>query len=355
MIKTEYSIPKRIKKTIPTGSCSVNGLLALELALDTSESHALWRSTLPSRESFKSGMPLFWPEQLQALLPPESAKLLRKQQSKLARDWTAISAAFPNLAHEVYTYNWLLVSTRTFYYTPPNMTADETPEADECLAIVPFGDYFNHHSSSIFPSSSTAEVAAVCKVNYSPASYEFVTSGTVPRGAELFISYGSHSNDFLLVEYGFTLPENAHAVVALDEVILPLLSAEQKNILKWADYLGNYVLSHQTEGLDEDEDGDVDASEMACYRTTTALRLLCMPLRKWKRELSRGFDDSDSFQEQMNELLGSALKTYADFAEKKLQQISLLGDKGLASQKDVLTTRWKEILSQLTMAMERLK
>ncbi|KAJ9613983.1 hypothetical protein H2200_002119 [Cladophialophora chaetospira] len=351
LIRTEFSLPKRIKKAITTGDLhdgSVNGLLALELAQDNSKAYALWRSTLPSLTDTKESMPLFWPTSLQDLLPPPALALLRKQQSKLHRDWTAVSGLYPNLTLEAYTHAWLLISTRTFYYTPPGQAAEDTPIADECLAIVPFGDYFNHSSSS----STSSPSSTTLKVNYSPTGYEFTTDAEVPAGAELFISYGSHTNDFLLVEYGFILPaaENAHDAVALDAVVLPLLSAEQKKALERENYLGNYVLNNHQEG--EDEGGS--ESEVVCYRTTVALRLLCMPTRKWRRGLASGFDDQDGFPGEVTVLLGNALSSYIEMAETSLTMISQL-DNGSASQRDMMTRRWDQILAQLMTVSHRIK
>ena len=372
LIKTEISLPKRIRAAIPSGSCSVNGLIALELALDTSKTYTLWRSTLPTFQDVKSSMPLFWPEALQSLLPPASTALLQKQQHKLKRDWTAISSVprFSHLTLEHYTYNWLLVSTRTFFYTPPNLPADETPETDECLAIVPFGDYFNHSPSPSVTASSTPSITSpstTCKVSYSPTCYEFLTPSTntapIAKGTELFISYGSHSNDFLLVEYGFILPleQNPNDALSLDDAILPLFSAEQKKLLSAADYLGNYVLNHHLDDEDEDDgmNGDANdeytASDLACYRTTTALRLLCTPFRKWKRGLSRGFDDHDAYQSQVDSLLHQVLEAYLEKAEQRRQKVLLVDvEKDWIPQKTVLVTRWDQILAQLKTAKRKL-
>jgi len=278
-------------------------------------------------------MPLFWPAQLQLLLPLQAHTLLIKQQQKLQRDWSTVSSSFPQLTLEEYTHTWLLVSTRTFYYTPPNLPAEETPIADECLAIVPFGDYFNH----------TSEPNKGCKANYSPTGYEFILESMVEQGEELFISYGSHGNDFLLVEYGFLLPENLSDSVALDHVILPLFTPEQNKILEGADYLGNYVLNNQSGGADD----------VVCYRTTTALRLLCMPFRKWKGGLTKGFDDADSYQGQVIAMVRDALKTYRELAEQRLKQVSEL-DGSFGYQTDVLMMRWGQILVQLTAATDRI-
>lgn len=371
--------------------CSVNGLLALELALDTlsgdseissspttsqQRDDALWRKTLPSQDSFKHSMPYFWTSDLQSLLPPTASTLLQRQIVKLSRDWTAVSDCYDQLSAEHYAYHWLLVSTRTFYYTPPedlsSPEADATTprESDECLAIVPFGDYFNHSSSAI----------EGCKVSYSPKGYEFVVEEATPQGAELFISYGNHSNDFLLVEYGFIIPDdgehnNVHDALALDPVVLPLFTPSQRDLLASAGYLGNYFLNAMTPPLTRTmtaNGGEPEINDLVCYRTTTALRLLCMPLRKWKRGVSGGFDDADTHGRQVVNLILKVLSTYSRMAEEKLQLASQLDvpvtDTGditngggstdantWTSQMTVLERRWGQILAQLAAASEILR
>lgn len=43
-----------------------------------------------------------------------------------------------------------------------------------------------------------------------------VTGGAIVEGAEIFISYGPHSNSKLFVEYGFVLKDNPNNVVQFD-------------------------------------------------------------------------------------------------------------------------------------------
>ncbi len=64
------------------------------------------------------------------------------------------------------------------------------------MAQSPFSDYFNHTSS---PSA--------CNVLFSSSGYTITTPAKIKQGEEVYISYGNHSNDFLLTEYGFILPE----------------------------------------------------------------------------------------------------------------------------------------------------
>jgi SET domain len=322
-LRTFETIPESISESI--GTSSVNGLLATELALDMLNTNSPWPAVLPTEKDFKERTPLMWPPELQMLLPPTSLILLNKQKTKLALDWNAASSAFPHLSYDHYVYNWFLVSTRTFYYTSSNPDTKNPPDTNDCLALVPFADYFNH-----------ADVG--CEVIFSPSEYVFHADRQYERGEEIFMSYGNHNNDFLLVEYGFTLDENRWDEVYLDEVILLLLSKEQKKTLDDAGFLGCYVLD----------------KEMICHRTRVALSLLCMPLRIWRQLLAGDIDDEDQYKTEVAQITLKALHALLNTVDEKLQQISLLGYCRLV-QADILRKRWEQIRLLLRTAVAKLE
>ena len=51
----------------------VQGLLALDLILDTSESGRTWKSIMPNKHSMMEAIPFWWDTSLQALLPGDEA------------------------------------------------------------------------------------------------------------------------------------------------------------------------------------------------------------------------------------------------------------------------------------------
>lgn len=220
---------------------------------------------------------------------------------------------------------WLIVNTRAFYYTPPEGKAEanankEAIDPDDCLALVPLADCFNH-----------ADVG--CEENFSSAGYKIrVADHPVEKGEEIYVSYGNHSNDFLLVEYAFLPAENRWDEIALDEILLPLFSEPEKRILKKADFLGDFKLDRQT--------------TTCCHRTQVAMRLISsMTQRMWKRRLAKGFEsefEDDAYQWQVNRVLLRALTEYSSVVQERLQQIAALND-GLPSQRDTLSRRWEQI------------
>ncbi|KAH6664585.1 hypothetical protein B0J14DRAFT_681686 [Halenospora varia] len=165
-LRTDQTIPKSISK--PIRNISVNGLLATELAMDTSEVYTPWRAVLPTKDDVEESIPLMWHPYLQALLPPASLSLLEKQKKKISSDWTAVSTAFSTLSYEIYLYNWFIVSTRTFYYISPKIRTKKPFNHDDCLALIPLADVFNH-----------ADVG--CKVTFSPSGYKSAPTDKLRR------------------------------------------------------------------------------------------------------------------------------------------------------------------------------
>ena len=322
VLRTVKTVPKCISKPIDT--ITVNGLLAIELAMDESEVRAPWRAVLPTKNDFEESMPVMWHPSLQALLPPESISLLENQKKKISFDWTAVSTAFPTLSYDLYLHNWLIVSTRTFYYTSPKIKANKPLNRDDCLALIPLADDFNH-----------ADVG--CEVTFSPFGYKICTDRPIGKGEEIYVSYGNHSNDFLLVEYGFILAENRWDEICLDDIILSQFSEEQKLKLKEASFLGKYVLD----------------KDMVCYRTQIALRLLCMPINRWQSLVADGLEDEDKYQLAVDRILLNSLKSYLHIVEEKLKQVEML-DCGLESQRGILSRRWKQIRLLLLASTSRI-
>jgi hypothetical protein len=231
--------------------------------------------------------------------------------------------------YEEYLHSWCLVNTRTFYYTSP-LTSKKRPapkNVDDCMALLPFGDYFNHSSH---PTASAS---------YTKSNYKFNTLSPIRKGEEIYISYGSHSNDFLLTEYGFIMNENEDDSVSLDGVIIPLLDEAQKKRLEEERFLGIYVLDSMTKEV--------------CHRTQVALRMICMKEAKWKRFVN-GADSGEKDQKVVDELLLTVLKGLEDNAEEMDKKISESGREQV-EQTDVLRRRWMQIRAIVKGAMERLQ
>jgi hypothetical protein len=252
-----------------------------------------------------------WPRDLQALLPKVAKELLQKQQTKFRRDWGMMSKAFPDITREVYLYNWLLVNTRSFYYAVK--PTEPLPVGDR-MTLQPVADLLNHADRG-------------CMVSFSSDGFTVTADRKYQAGEEIYITYGGHSNDFLLTEYGFILlAQNRWDEVCLDEIILPSLSKQQKAELDDRGFLGNYMLDAETPG---------------CHRTQVALRLLCCTPVQWRRFVDAA-DDREASQQKVNALLVRLLKSFVDRIQVRLEDIRQL-NAGSRSQKELLRQRWEQI------------
>ncbi|KAI2634881.1 SET domain-containing protein [Hypomontagnella submonticulosa] len=307
------TVRKPIIQHLPK-SISIHGLLAADLALDASSKYAVWNAVCPTPEDFIT-IPLLWPPELRALLAPEARELLSKQEAKLKRDWAAVSSAFPqhqqhHLDEARYRYAWLLVNTRTFYFVNAKL---KRRSKDDHMCLQPVADLFNHGDDE------------GCNVEFNAAGFSFIADWKYDAGDELKIRYGRHSGDFLLVEYGFVMDDNRWDEVLLDDVLLPRLSARQKERLEEAGFLGKYVMDEQT----------------VCHRTQVAVRLLCCGVREWKRFVD-GIDDGERSQRAADKLIFGLLKEQRQLAEKRISEAETLtvGDQ---QQRDILIKRWTQI------------
>ncbi|MCJ1379468.1 hypothetical protein MMC17_002569 [Xylographa soralifera] len=315
------TIPKSISRKLPP-DVSLHALLAANLALDDTTKFAPWNAVLPTWADFEASTPFMWPEELQNLLPKPAKDLLKKQQVKFQREWDIVTKTFLDMQRQEYLYAWFVVNTRTFYYVTPKM---ETFPHNDKLALLPVADLLNHADSG-------------CHVSFSPESFTIAADRAYCADEEVYISYGGHSNDFLLAEYGFVLAKNRWDEVCLDDVILPKLNTMQKAELEDRGFLGKYMLDVETPG---------------CHRTQVVLRLLCCTLGQWRRFVDAE-DDGEASQGEVDTLLMQLLDRFLQTIDKTLEDIENL-HVGQVTQRELLVTRWKQIQSMITQTIKHLK
>ncbi|KAI1772748.1 SET domain-containing protein [Hypoxylon cercidicola] len=309
------SIIRHLPKAI-----TIHGLLAADLALDSSRKYAAWNAVCPTPEDFNT-IPLVWPKDLQAYLPRAARTLLSKQKVKFKRDWAMVSAAFPQLDEARYRYAWLLTNTRTFYYVNAKL---KRRSKDDHMCLQPVADLFNHDDEG-------------CNVSFDHQGFSIKAMREYAEGDEIKICYGRHSGDFLLVEYGFVMDENRWDEVLLDDVLLSKLDTRQKDKLEEAGYLGKYVLDRET----------------VCYRTQVAVRLLCCGFREWKRFVD-GIDDGERSQLNVDRSILGLLGDLRQDAEKAISEVEglTIGDQ---QQQEMLVRRWKHIEEMVDANTTRLR
>ncbi|KAI1840072.1 hypothetical protein JX266_013722 [Neoarthrinium moseri] len=315
------TVPNGIRDALPE-KWTIHSLLALDLALNHIAKPTPWNAILPSLESLEECVPLLWPSDLQALLPGPALSLLGQQQARLRTQWDLIPEKFTALQHEDYLRMWFLINSRTFYNSTPTT---ETYPWEDRLALLPVADLFNHADTG-------------CEVTFNSKRYKVTTDRAYRAGEELYISYGDHSNDFLLVEYGFILAENQWDEVCIDDAILPHLSNEHKAELGEKGLLGNYVLRSR---------------EGACRRTESAVRLRCYTAEQWVAFAEDGVEVPDA-QDDVNKLLSELLQSYIATIQTvigKLERMKI----GKSAQRRLLIQRWEQIRLTIGRTVDRLQ
>jgi hypothetical protein len=360
-LRTKETVHKTIVASLPK-EVTVHGLLAADLALNAAANdskYSRWQAVVPTVRDMQQSMPLAWPTSLQSLLPAAASQLLDKQRAKFDKDWAILSAAFPiegegsgktkgrtkggavrkECTRDEYLHAWLLVNTRTFYFVSPR--TEKLPKEDH-MALQPVADLFNHTDQN------------GCHVSFDhDDSFSFRTTRAYDKGDEVHISYGSHTNDFLLVEYGFILAENHWDEARLDEdVIMPALSRRQKEELEDVGFLGNYVLD----------------SDTLCHRTQVALRQMAvtssyggLTMAEW-RDFVSGLDDGDKSQAKVDALAVGLLEKYKATIKTKEKELRKLrfqeedGDQDMnESRRETLVRRWGQIRTLVEATIERLE
>lgn len=354
-LRTKDTVPTSIISSLPK-DVTVHGLLAADLALNKAANetkYSKWQAVVPTVEDIQQSMPLTWPASLQSLLPAGASKLLDKQRAKFDKDWDTVSAAFPieskgrgkagavskECTRDEYMHAWLLVNTRTFYFVTPK--TERLPKEDH-MALQPVADLFNHTDKN------------GCHVAFDHTeSFTFRTTRAYEKGDEVHISYGSHSNDFLLVEYGFILTSNHWDEVRLDDdVIMPALTRRQREELEDVGFLGNYVLDNDT----------------VCHRTQVALRQMAvtgkyggLTMDEWRKFVS-GLDDGEKSQAKVDALAVGLLEKYDATIKAKEKELRKLrfreedGDEEMnESRRETLLRRWGQIRDLVKATIKRLE
>lgn len=216
---------------------SAKQVLAIFLVCERSlGEESFWKpyiDTLPTSYT----VPAYWK------CPPRctSPGLKRKISDQLSELRQAFKSARPFLSHlgdalpalkdvvtfRSFTWGWFTIHTRAVHYEHPAFTADgarvrkhPTPR-DGNFALVPFLDLLNH--------SPLATVDAA----FNPATqhYEIRTSTPCKKRSQVFISYGPHTSETLLLDYGFVAARNPEDAVSftIDDLRLDFEEVDADN------------------------------------------------------------------------------------------------------------------------------
>ncbi|TQV92104.1 hypothetical protein V2A60_004404 [Cordyceps javanica] len=265
---------------------SIHGLLAADFVLNPPSKN--WLEVIPTISEFNS-IPFFWPRDAQALLPGAAKRLLEKQQSSFRRDLEQFQNAYPHVASKDYMHAWFVVSTRAFYQETPQTLA--YPWHDR-LALLPVADLFNHADTG-------------CEVSYYTDSYTILADRDYLKGDEVCTSYGEHSNDFLLAEYGFLLKDNPHDRIDPNDLVSPEMNTQEIIMLSQMRTLASMSPIFSPANADEMAPHDKDCSEdiSGAFDTEQLKKVLAKSLENIKRHHDDVLALSDEDQQYQSLLL----------------------------------------------------
>ncbi|XP_069641251.1 SET domain-containing protein 4 isoform X2 [Haliaeetus albicilla] len=177
---------------------------------------------------------------------------------------------------------WCTINTRTIYMKHSQRECFSLEP--DVYALAPYLDLLNH--------SPNVQVKAA--FNEQTRSYEIRTNSQCKKYEEVFICYGPHDNQRLLLEYGFVVMDNPHSTVYVSSDILlkyfPPLDKQRNtklSILKDHDFLENLTFGW---------DGP-------SWRLLTALKLLSLRADEftcWRRTLLGDVISARNEQQTLN-------------------------------------------------------
>ncbi|KAI9796711.1 MAG: hypothetical protein M1825_006519 [Sarcosagium campestre] len=126
-------------------------------------------------------------------------------------------------------------------------------------------------------------------------------------GEEIYLCYGKLNNDFLMIDYGFTLDDNRYDTVWLNTVVLDHTTVGDKWRLVDKFLHGRYVLDR----------------EAVCYRTYATVRLLVEDYENWKEWVDGTRDDTELMNPEVHEKLVDILRLQLTRGAQKRKKLKL--------------------------------
>ncbi|XP_069886742.1 SET domain-containing protein 4 isoform X1 [Dipodomys merriami] len=260
---------------------SPSPLLALCTFL-VSEKHAgdrsLWKPYLEILPKSYTCPVCLEPEVVDLLPQPLKAKAIEQRAHvqeffASSRDFfCSLQPLFVEAIDSIFNYSaflwaWCTVNTRAVYLRP-RLQKCLSAEPDTC-ALAPYLDLLNH----------SPHVQVQAAFNEETGSYEIRAASRYRKHEEVYICYGPHDNQRLLLEYGFVSLHNPHACVYVSrEILLKYLPQIDKQMNKKISILEDHgFMENLTFGWDGPS-----------WRLLTALKLLCLEAEKfmcWKQVL----------------------------------------------------------------------
>lgn len=258
-----------------------------------------------------------------------------------SRDFfSSLQPLFSEAVESIFSYRallwaWCTVNTRAVY-VKHKQRRYFSAEPDTC-ALAPYLDLLNH----------SPHVQVEAAFNEEAHCYEIRTASSCRKHEEVFICYGPHDNQRLLLDYGFVSIHNPHACVYVSEDILVkyLPSTDKQmnkkiSILKDRDFIENLTFGW---------DGP-------SWRLLTALKVLCLEAEEftcWKKILL-GEIISDTNEKTSLDIAQKICHYFTEETNAMLQKVSHMKDEKVAliNQLTLVETLWTEELKILQASAE---
>lgn len=250
------------------------------------------------------------------VLLPIFEKWLKMMQILEIEDIPSIEVLFEKFVH-IYT----IINSRCLYAEVP-LKADDVANN---FTMVPYVDFLNHTSMTeghCIPSLNKLVKRSDCGLG------EFIIriaeGGYSKIGQEIFLNYGAHTNDFLLNEYGFTLPDNSQNYINITEIVVRLFEGKEDmvQLLMEYDYWGEYTISRDS----------------VSFRTLVALVALVVETTEPVIKFMHGAIEEDTFTLKTNPILKYLCTELLGLYTNRYAELETCSDDGNSfSLKNVLT------------------
>lgn len=215
--------------------------LALYILTHAKRPESPLRAYIDSLPRSFENVPLTWDDQLTESLPSSAKDYLTKQQIVFKKHLSLAEKYMSEHAHlqeslgspldrSDFQWAWLVVNSRCIF-----QSLSSTSTRDDNYACAPLIDMINH-----VPSSTPH-----CKLSYDIKGLSVLSQSSYKCGQEVFISYGAHSNEALLCEYGFTIPGNSDNSLSLDRPLSKFLESWHVGMLMEMGYYEDWTIDHR--------------------------------------------------------------------------------------------------------------
>lgn len=225
-------------------------------------------------------------------LPRSARKHSESVVARFEKDYAVVTQKLPDAAklfnRSDFLWAWMSINSRCLYMDIPQGKDDS-----DNFTMAPYVDFLNHLSTD------------QCGIKIDTLGFHVVTSCKYLPGEELYFSYGPHSNEFLLCEYGFSLGDNKWNYIDFTDFIVPLFRPGHVEFLKNSGYYGEYT---------------VNSSGMS-FRTEIALAVLQEETPDTSRKLRAfidGISDGLVYAAKLKQLLHRILDKLNADCERKL-------------------------------------